>query len=376
MIQRLGTWAALGILLATFGCGPAEKGQIIIGAILPLTGDGAPYGTALKKGMDLAIEQVNNKGGINGNRLAVVFEDDRNLPQAGVSAYNKLKSVDKVPMVLGAMFSAVTLAIAPLAERDKIVLLSPTSSDVSLTNAGDYIFRIYPSDSYDGQFLGSFAFDKLGARRVAIVSMQASSTIAVSQLFKKVFQGKGGTIASDDTFREGTTDFRAILTKLKQQQQDVVFVPAALRESALWLRQAKELGVTARFLGISTLFDPQLLKLAGDAANEVMFSSPVFEPTSSTAEIRSFVDAYKTKYGAAPDILGAYGFDTVNVAVDALQRAGGTKTSPEAIKNSLYKIKDYPGVTGQMTFDSNGDVTKELRIMTVRAGQFVPYDAK
>jgi branched-chain amino acid transport system substrate-binding protein len=362
--------AGLGI---SPGCSKTEIHEIKLGAILPLTGEAAPYGTALKKGMDLAIEQINAKGGISGKRLIVVFEDDRNLPQDGVTAFNKLRSVDKVPMVMGAMFSAVTLAIAPIAEKDKIVLLSPTSSDVSLTSAGDYIFRIYPSDSYDGKFLGDFAFDRLRVRKVAVISMQTSSTIAVSQLFKKVYEGKGGTVVSQETFREGTTDFRAALTKIKQQQQDLVFLPAALREAALILRQAKELGVTSQFLGISTLFDPKLIELAGNAAEGLLFSSPVFDAASSAPEIRTFAEAYKGKYKADPDILGAYGYDTVNISVAALSSASSGQATSEAIKDALYKIKEYKGVTGLMSFDRNGDVTKELRIMKVSARKFVPY---
>jgi branched-chain amino acid transport system substrate-binding protein len=276
-------------------------------------------------------------------------------------------------MVIGAMFSSVTLAIAPIAERNKIVLLSPTSSDVSLTNAGDYIFRIYPSDSYDGEFLANVAYEKLGAHKAAIVSMQASSTSAISQLFKKVFEGKGGTIVSDDIFNEGATDYRAILTKLKQQQQDIVFLPAALKESALFLRQAKELSMTPKILGISTLYDPKLIELAGDAAEGVLFSSPIFEPSSQSPEIVTFVEAYKSKHKAAPDILGAYGYDAVNVAVESLKFASSGQITSQSIKSGLYEIKGYKGVTGEMSFDSNGDVTKELKIMTVKGAKFTPF---
>ncbi len=372
MLRRFVAWVVPALVVLTLGCSNTNKQEVKLGAILPLTGDAAPYGSSLKKGMDLAIDEVNAKGGINGKKIVVAFEDDRNLPQDGVTAYNKLKSVDKVPTVLGAMFSAVTLAIAPIAERDNIVLLSPTSSDIALTNAGDYIFRIYPSDSYDGDFLGNFAYEKLGARKVAVVSMQASSTISVSKMFKKVFELKGGAIVSEDAFNEGSTDYRAILTKLKKQQQDLVFLPAALKESALFLRQAKELGVTAKVLGISTLFDPKLIELAGDAAEGVLFSSPTFDATSQAPEIRAFVEAYKSRYNAEPDILGAYGYDTVNIAVVALKSAGASQITAQTIKSGLYKIKDYKGVTGTMSFDNNGDVTKELKIMTVRNAKFSP----
>lgn len=373
MLKKLMALMSLVLVIITLGCGKADNQEIKLGAILPLTGDAAPYGSALKKGMDLAVAEINAVGGIRGKKLTIVFEDDRNLPQDGVTAYNKLVSVDKVPMVIGAMFSSVTLAIAPIAERNKVVLLSPTSSDVLLTNAGDYIFRIYPSDSYDGEFLANFAFDKLGARKAAIVSMQASSTTSISQLFKKLFESKGGAVISGNTFNEGATDYRAILTKIKQQQQDIVFLPAALKESTLFLRQAKELSVKPKILGISTLYDPKLIELAGEAAEGVLFSSPIFDPNSQSPEIVTFVEAYKSKHKAAPDILGAYGYDTVNVAVESLKFASSGQITSQSIKSGLYEIKAYKGVTGEMSFDSNGDVTKELKIMTVKGAKFTPF---
>lgn len=375
MSSRFGLLALIVVAVLAIGCERRASQGLKLGAIVPLTGDAAPYGTALKKGMDLAIEEVNAKGGVGGKNVQIVFEDDRNLAQDGVTAFNKLKSVDRVPLVMGAMFSAVTLAIAPIAEKDKVVLLSPTSSDVSLTSAGDYIFRIYPSDAYDGVFLATFAADQLQARKAAILSMQASSTIAVSQLFRTAFEGKGGAVVSEESFKEGTTDFRAVLTKLKDGQQDLVFLPSALREAALLLRQAKELGIKARFLGISTLFDPKLLELAGDAAESVMFSSPVFDPTSEAPQVRAFVSAYKTKYKSDPDILGAYGYDVVNVAVAAAGGAGNESMTADTFKAGLNKIRDFRGATGTMSFDGNGDVTKELRMMAVSAGKFVPFKA-
>ncbi len=376
-----GTWniflLALAILLHT-GCRKESKQRqeqpVRIGAIVPLTGDAAGYGISLKKGMDLAVEELNKQPDSAGRHLNIVFEDDRNLPQAGVSAFNKLVSVNHVPMVLGAMFSAVTLAIAPIAENQKIVLLSPTSSAIELTTAGDYIFRIYPSDSYDGQYLAKFASEKLHAKRVAIVTLQAASTTSISQLFKKLFTAAGGTVVLDETYQTGNTDFRAILTKINEQKPDLVFLAGTMNETAALLRQAKELGVKTTFLGISTLYDPKFLKLAGDAANGVLFSSPMFDPASQTPEMTNFVSAYHTKYGQAPDILAGYGYDTVNIAALAIDQAaknGGA--TPDNIKTALYAIKDYPGVTGKMSFDQNGDVVKELRIMTVTGGKFVPY---
>lgn len=350
-----------------------EPGEIKIGAILPLTGDNASYGIALKKGMDLAIGEINAKGakGIDNQKLTVVFEDSQGDPQKAVSALNKLIAVDKVPMVIGDMFSAGTLAIAPIAEKKKTVLLSPTASAVELTNAGDYIFRIYPSDSYDGMYLANFTRNKLKVNSVSIIYLQVASISAVTEVFKKEFESSGGKVLSMDSYKEGDADFRSQLIKAKEVNADFVFIPGYLKEMATLLRQAKEIGVNTRFLSISTFYDPKIFELAGNAAEGVLFSVPSFDVRSEAPEIKNFVSKYKAKYGNEPDILGGYGYDAVNIAEIALQKGN---ISPDNIKKALYAIKNFPGVTGLTSFDSNGDVLKELKIMQVQDGKFVPFE--
>jgi len=369
VVLAIAALCIIGIFVVAVFHRSMDKG-VTIGAILPLTGDSATYGSTLKRGMDLALEEVNAKGGINGKPLRIVYEDDAGKPTTGVTAFNKLVSADRAPLVIGGMFSAVTLAVAPVAERRKIVLLSPTSSAVELTNAGDYIFRIYPSDTYDGVFLAEFAFNALQARRVAIIYLQVSSVSAVTEVFKKEFESRGGVITVSEAYKEGVTDFRSQISKATKDNPDIVFIPGYLKEMSTLLRQATELGVSARFLSISTFYDPKILQLAGDAANGVMFSSPAFDPKSNSQETLGFVKAYQAKFGGEPDILAAYGYDVVKIA--ALALGDGTASSDD-IKANLYGIKNYPGVTGNTTFDSNGDVTKDLKILKVDDGLFVPY---
>lgn len=344
--------------------------SVRIGAILPLTGDAGSYGTALKKGMDVALDEINSQGGINGKRLVVVVEDSQADPAKAVSAFNKLRSADGVPMVLGDMFSAGTLAIAPIAERNKIVLLSPSASAVDLTKAGDFIFRIYPSDTYDGTYLAQFAYDKAKAKTVAIVFMQVASISAVVQVFQSEFEKAGGKVVSSEAYKEGDTDFRSQLVKVASADPDIIFIPGYLKEMANLLKQAKELGIKKSFLSISTFADPKILELAGDAAEGVEFSSPAFDANSIAPEMQSFVGKYRKNFNQEPDILAGYGYDVANIAAQALRTA--TDMTPDSIKNALYSIKGYPGVTGNTTFDSNGDVVKELRMMCVKNGTFIP----
>ncbi len=358
-------------LLALFsGCASKEAEEIKIGAIMPLTGDNASYGLALKKGMDLAIDQINAQNGIQGKIVRIIFEDDQANPQLGVNAFTKLVNVDRVPMVLGAMFSAVTLAIAPIAEQREIVLLSPTSSAVEITTAGDYTFRIYPSDSYDGFYLADFAFDELNARNISILNIQVTSVTAITEVFINRFENRGGNITGIQSYSEGEIDFKTQIAKIKQSKPDIIFLPGYLREMAIQLRQIKEFGLSQPILTISTFYDPNIFDLAGNATDNVFFSTPYFNTDSRDTNVVTFVEQFFHLYDHKPNIWSGYGYDVVRIASVALG-FGGEDAS--RIKEELYKITNFPGVTGLTTFDINGDVMKDLRILIAKDGQFIPY---
>ncbi|MDR0602801.1 MAG: ABC transporter substrate-binding protein [Bacteroidales bacterium] len=347
-----------------------KKHEIInIGAILPMTGDLANYAISLKKGMDLAVEEINSKGGINNALLNVIYEDDKGEAKNAISAYRKLVDIDKVQMVIGGMFSVSTFAIAPLAEKEHKVLLSPTASAIELTTAGDYIFRIYPSDIYDGIFLSEFAAKSLSARKIAIAFEQVASITAISNRFKENFEALGGIVVFFEGYNSDIKDFSSILKKIDNIKPDLVFIPGNINSMANFLIQAKKLNIKYQYLTISTFYDPKIIELAKDATEGILFSSPMFDPNSENKEVKLFVQLYQTKYNATADILGGYGYDVVNIAGKSLQNGN----IADAIKNNLYQIKDFPGVTGTTTFNSNGDVDKELRIMTVKGGKFEPY---
>lgn len=361
------------LLVFSFGCAKKEEKEIKIGAILPLTGDNAVYGTAIQKGIELGLEEINRANGINGRKLIVLFEDDQAEPQKSVAAYRKLTTIDRVPMILGGVFSASTLAVAPLAEKDKVVLLSPTSSAVEITQAGDFIFRVYPSDSYDGVFLGNFATNVLKAKTASILYLQVTSISAITKVFKEQFESSGGKILDVIGYNEGDIDFKTQISRIKKSNPDVVFIPSYIRETAIQLKQIKELGLNKPLLAVSTFNDPKIFELAGNATEGVTFSTPVFDNESEKPHIKKFIEGFSKKYNEKPNIWVGYGYDVVKIACLALEKGG---SNSEAIKNELYKIKDFPGVTGNTTFDQNGDVNKELKIMVAKSKKFIPYEAK
>ena len=282
-------------LIFLLSCSQSKKEEIKIGAILPLTGDMAQYGESLKKGMDLAIENINKQGGINNLLLKVIYEDGQGISKTSVNAFNKIISAEKVPLVIGCMFSAPTLSITPIAEKEKIVLLSPTASSIELTSSGDYIFRIYPSDTYDGFFLANYTYHNLNIRKVSIIYERVSSITAVSEIFKYNFENYGGEIVSFEGYNSETNNFRSILKKISDDNPELIFFPGNLNNMVKILIQSKELNINKKFLTISTFYDNKVLELAGNAAENVMFSSPMFDITDTSEQIIIIKKLYHEK---------------------------------------------------------------------------------
>jgi len=350
-----------------------EPGEIKIGAILPLTGDAAKWGETSKKGIDLAVEEINKAAGLKGRKVKVIYEDDQGSVKASTDAMTKLAAVDKVPLVIGTLFSSATLAIAPIAEKNKVVLLSPASTAPKITEAGNYIFRNCASDLLEGKEMAQFARENLKLGKIAVIYINNDYGVGLKDVFEAEFRNLGGMIAAFESFEQGGTDFRTQLTKIKAGKSEAIYMPGYPPEMARILRQARELGITTQFLSIVIFEDPTILEIAGDAAEGAIFSSRVYDPKSGETVVCNFVEAYKAKYESAPDIYAGLAYDAMRIVALAIER-GGVKS--DGIKNALYGIKDFPGVTGTTTFDENGDVIKPIKMKALKSGKFIWYGSK
>lgn len=268
------------------GCSTKSNTESIqIGSILPLTGDMASYGNGLKKGMDLASQIINSDSTL---KLNIVYEDGQGIPNKSVSAFQKIILQQNVPLVIGPMFSSTTLAVAPIAEKNKIVLLSPTASTIDLTKSGDYIFRIYPSDTYDGVFLANYTINELKPQKVAVLYENTASVSAIVDIYKHNLSDKDIDICSFEGYDPKTTNFKPALIKIKEDQPDLLFFPGTLNSMTIILKQANEIGFKCTFLTISTFFDPKILELAGKSAENVLFSTPMFNIDNPSSEMVLF----------------------------------------------------------------------------------------
>jgi branched-chain amino acid transport system substrate-binding protein len=347
-----------------------EPKEIKIGAILPLTGDAAIYGQEIKNGIELALEEINQKGGINDTLINIIYEDDQGQARIGVSAMEKLIKTDNVPVVIGGAMSSVAVPLSSIADKNKVVLLSPTATAPVLSGISKYFFRIWPSDNYDGSFMAEFAFNSLSLRKVCILYVNTDYGKGIEEVFKREFEKLGGEILKSESYELGTTDFRTQLTKIQELKPEAIYLPGYYKEFAGILRQAKELGFRGRFLSVNSFYDPKLLEIAGDSAEGAIFTYPLYDPKCGQPIVQSFVQSFKEKYGKEPDAFAVQGYDALKIVALAIEKGG---YSSKDIQRAMSQIKDFAGVGGTMSFDQNGDVVKPLRILTVKDGKFISY---
>ncbi|MBU4184947.1 MAG: ABC transporter substrate-binding protein [Proteobacteria bacterium] len=360
------------LVVSSFGfANKPEKPTIKIGRILPLTGPAASYGQSEKRGSDLAIEEINRAGGIQGAKLQVLYEDSTCSSREGVSAMKKLVNVEKVPLVLGATCSTVTLAIAPIANANKVVLLSPLSSAAKISEAGPYIFRVMPSDAFQSTVLAKWIYE-LGYKKVAILFINNAWGLGVKDAFVVAFRKLNGNIVGEEACNEGANDFRTQLSKLIAAQPDAFFFPTMPKEGGKILRQAKEHGLKAPIFGADAWSVRELLDAAGETANGVLYTMPA---QYEGPEYQDFSRKFEARYGEKPDVNAAGAYDAVKIAALTMERVlkNGLHLTGENIKNEMAKIKGYKGATGDTTFDGNGDpVGKKFSKMAIRDGRRVP----
>jgi branched-chain amino acid transport system substrate-binding protein len=359
----------VGTLLALAIANAAAADDVKIGVTLPLTGFAASYGEDAKRGADLAVEQANAAGGIKGEQVKLIVEDDQGIGKAGVAATQKLASVDKVAVIVGGMMSSVALPASQIARENKIVYLSTMSSHPDLTSPGGFIYRLAGSDALIGKTEDDFGREKLKANTAVGLFAQTDYGTMNGKIVRDNFEKSGGKWLATDDFKEGATDFRTQLVKLKALQPDIMFIVATHKEAAQLFRQMTELNFKPQIMATSMLDDPAIFELAGGTANGVYFATSKTEETPDGKKAReAFVSAFKAKYGRDPGITASYFYDATNLAIAAMKAAG---TSGPAINSWIAAVKDFPGVTATISFTPIGDAVIPTTIKQIANGKFV-----
>lgn len=344
--------AASAAMLVLAGCN-SKGSSIKIGSIGPLTGNYAVYGSDCKNGIELAVNEINAAGGVNGQQLELIAEDDEGSSEKSVSAYKKLVTKDGAKLIIGSLTSGCSIAISPLAQAQKIVQIAPAATAPALTDAGNFIFRTCYDDPFQGTVGGKFAAETLGAKKAAILyDISNDYSVGLTENFKIAFEANGGSIVSAETYSTGDKDFNAQLTKIKNVNPDVVYLPDYYSTVALIVKQLRAQGIGAPIVGADG-WDG----LTENAGDEVLngFYSNHYAADSTEPKVQNFVTNYKAKYNLAPTSFAALGYDSVYMLKDAIEKAGSTDS--EKVRSALEETNgDY--VTGHLTFNEKHNPVK------------------
>ena len=339
-----------------------------IGAVLPLTGSAAIWGKNSQQGIDLALKEINDAGGIKGRKITVVYEDSQSEPKNATTALQKLITADRVPAVIGDIASSSVLAMAPIAESNKVVLLSPGASNPDISNAGQYIFRNWQSDALEGRLDAEYASATLKWKRAATLYINNAYGSGLAKVFTETFTRIGGQIIASESFTQGSTDIRAQITKIASAKPDGIYMPGYPPEMIIILKQMKELGVAIPILSVQAFDDPAIISSVGDAADGVIFSVPK-PPDQTNPIVANFRKKYVDTYGKEPGVTSDTGYDALRIIAYAIEHGG--YTGPE-IRTVLSNLKDFPGAAGPTTFDAHGDVNREFEFRKIVRGRAVP----
>jgi branched-chain amino acid transport system substrate-binding protein len=342
---------------------PALGDKILVGQFAALTGEVATFGQSTKKGVELAMDQFNETGGLNGKKVEVITYDDQSKPEEVSAVVTKLITQDNVLAILGEVASRLSLVAADKAMQFKTPMISPSSTNPAVTQKGDYIFRICFIDPFQGEVMAKFARENLKAKTAAVIrDVKQDYSVGLADFFTKAFLAKGGKVLTDTSYQSGDSDFRAQLTEVKSQNPDVIFLPGYYGDVALIVQQARKLGLKQPILGGDGWESEDLLKVAGKTALENTYYSNHYAPDTKDSSAQSFIQSFKAKYdGENPDAMAALGYDAFNVLMNAMKRA--KSLARDDIRAAIAETRDFPGVTGKITLNAERNAVKSAVVL-------------
>jgi branched-chain amino acid transport system substrate-binding protein len=340
-----------------------SQNEILVGEYGSLTGSTATFGLSTNKGIKMALDEVNEKGGVKGKKIKLITLDDQGKQEEAVAAVTRLITQNKVVAILGEVASSLTMAAAPIAQQHKIPLITPSSTNPDVTKKGDFIFRVCFIDPFQGYVMAKFATENLKAKKVAVLRDKANAySVGLADAFIESFKKMGGTILADLDYEAGNIDFKAQLTQIKGKNPEAIFVPGYYTEVGLIARQAQQLGLKVPLLGGDGWDSSRLHEIGKDAINGSYFSNH-YSTESTDPVTQDFIKKFQAKYNETPDGLAALGYDAAKMLVTAMEKT--SEITPQNIRDELAKIKDFPGVTGKISMNENRDAVKSAVVVQV-----------
>lgn len=399
LVKLVGLLLAMTMMLALAGCGqqsaqesqpasssPAETGSVEsaggggesgknkLAFFLPMTGDQMQYGLSLSRGAELALNQYNEAHGTN---YVIEINDDKGDPTEAVNVANKIVADSTVIAGMGSFSSSCAMAAAPVFEEADLLLFSPNASHTDFPSMGKNMFSAVMSQKYEGAEFADALIERFGTQNVALLYQNTDHGVIATDVFTTEYEAQGGKVISKETFVPGqTTDFSPVLSKIKSQNPDLLYVNASYSDCAQILMQAKSLNIDCQYVCPGMALTEEFLSVVGESINGtvVLSSVPAFLPSVlESAELddamQDFVDSYTAAYSEIPDGFAASAFDAVNIVLDACEKVG---TDTPALREEIAKLRDFPGVSGyDMQFNENKEMVKGIYMFDIENGQFV-----
>ena len=370
------SFVALASVALLAACGEVKSGAsnaagnsvdektIKIGFNFEETGAVAAYGTSEQKGAQLAVDEINAAGGIDGKQIEVVDKDNKSETAEAASVTTNLVTQSKVSAIVGPATSGATAAAVANATKAGVPLISPSATQDGLTKGQDYLFIGTFQDSFQGKIISNYVSEKLNAKKVVLYTDNASDYAkGIAKSFRESYKGE---IVADETFVAGDTDFQAALTKMKGKDFDAIVLPGYYTEAGKIVNQARGLGIDQTIVGPDGFGDAKFVEQATPAAATNVYYVSGFTTSGEMSEkAKKFIEAYKAKYKEEPSMFAALAYDSVYMAAEA---AKGAKTSVD-IKDNLAKLKDFDGVTGSITIDKDHNPVKTALMIGLKDGQ-------
>lgn len=351
--------------------GNKQEGETIkIGLNLELSGAVAGYGTQERDGVELAVEKINEDGGILGKKVELVVKDNKSDSNEAATAAANLTTNDGVVAIIGPATSGATKASIPNVTKAQVPLITPSGTDDAITLNGEtvqeYIFRSCFQDSFQGVILAKYATDTLNAENVAILGDNSSD---YAKGLTKAFEGEyKGNIALKENFTKGDTDFQAVLTKIKDKDFDVLYVPGYYEEAGLIIKQAREMGIEQPIIGADGFGDEKMIQLAGaENVTNVFYTGHFSALAPANDTVEPFIAAFKEKYGKEPSTFNALAYDAMFMIKEAIESQDSADSV--SITKGLSELKDFVGVTGNITMDANHNPEKSLVVVGFTDGK-------
>ncbi|MBI2894232.1 MAG: ABC transporter substrate-binding protein [Deltaproteobacteria bacterium] len=343
-------------------------GEILVGEYGSMTGSTATFGVETHNGIQIAVDETNEAGGVKGRKLRLISLDDQGKSDEAVTTVTRLIDLDHVVAVLGEVASSRSKVGARVCQRKRVPMVTPSSTNPEVTKVGDYIFRVCFIDPFQGLVMAKFARTNLGLTKVAILrDVRNDYSVGLADAFKEAFGRLGGTVVSDLSYNEGDTDFSAQLTTIKTAGPQAIFVPGYYTEVGNIAVQSKRLGLDVPLLGGDGWDSPQLVEIGGEALNGSYFSNH-YSAERATPTAQRFIDEYRRRYHETPSGLAALGYDAAKILFDAMGRA--TTIDGPTIRDALASTRGFDGVTGNITIDAGRNAVKPAVVLKIEGGKY------